>query len=67
MNGPEILSKFLKQVFSKNFFPRLVLIVNNPFIIFIYVNSENRFLSKNESNKNGNSINKDDNQIHIAR
>ena len=43
-------------------------VVNNPFITFIYINSENQFLSKNESNsKNDNNINKDDNQIHIAR
>ena len=43
-------------------------VVNNPFIIVIYVNSQNQFLSKNESNSNNdNSINKDDSQIHIAR
>ena len=43
-------------------------VVNNPFIMFmLYINSENQFLLMNESNSKNDNINKDDNQIHIAK
>ena len=46
-----------QNISSSGFYFR---VVNNPFIIFIYINSENQFLSNNESNSKNDNINRDD-------